>query len=349
VAAERRDVGLVARLVVALVASDDGLLRILVGEQLGDEQRRGGQADSLGGVACEADELLRRDAVRLVERHRQAELAVVPGDDRRPLAEAGVEHRLHAGRRLDLRQLRGHVGVARAVALVGDDLDAVLARDLDALAAHRLVEASRAGDQGELGELSLAQVGEDLLARHAVGVRRLEHPRPHRLDDADRAGERDERRPRLLGERDRGHRRPRRRAADDDVDLVLLEQPLGERARLLGVAAVVVDDELDPAPVDSAGAVQPLGEHLERLLLGIAEERGRTGDREEGADAKRLLGVRGARPEHACRRCRDEPQANEDADAFPGCHRCLPVGSRPPAAFKAAASRHVHSTRRTRW
>ena len=62
-AAEGRDVGLVARLVVALVGDDDRLLGVAVGEQLGDEQGRGGQANAFGGIAGETDELLRRDAV----------------------------------------------------------------------------------------------------------------------------------------------------------------------------------------------------------------------------------------------------------------------------------------------
>ena len=63
------------------------------------------------------------------------------------------------------------------------------------------------------------------------------------------------------------------RAADDDVDLVLLDQALGEGARLLGVAAVVVDDELELAAGTPPLALMLVDVQLERLLLGVAEER----------------------------------------------------------------------------
>ena len=107
--------------------------------------------------------------MRLIQRRGDAELAVVLGDDGRPLAEAGVKDRLHAGRRLDLGELRRHVGVAGAVGLVGDDLDAVLAGDFQAFGAHRAVEAAGARDERGLRDAE-AHVDEDLLARHAVGV-----------------------------------------------------------------------------------------------------------------------------------------------------------------------------------
>ena len=61
-----------------------------------------------------------------------------------------------------------------------------------------------------------------------------------------------------LDQRHRRHRGAGGRAADDDVDLVLLEQALGEGARLLGVAAVVVDDELQLAAEHAAVGVDAL-------------------------------------------------------------------------------------------
>ena len=109
----------------------------------------------------------------------------------------------------------------------------------------------------------------------------------------DRTGERDERRLRLLGERDRRHGGTGGRAADDDVDLVLLDQPLGERARLLGVAAVVVDDELQLAAGNAAARVDALDVHLERLLLGVAQKRRGSGHGKKRADPDRLLRKRG--------------------------------------------------------
>jgi hypothetical protein len=179
--------------------------------------------------------------------------------------------------------------IGGAVGLVGDHLDAVLGCDLQALAAHRLVEAAAARDQRHLRQFARLQVDEDLLARHAVGVRGLEDPFPGRFDDPDGTGERDERRLRLFDQRHHGHRRAGRRAADDHVDPVLLEQPLGEGACLVGVAAVVVGDELELAAQHAALGVDALDDHLQRLLLGVAEEGRRSGHGQESTDADRLL------------------------------------------------------------
>ena len=290
VAAEGRHVGLEARFVVPLVGADDGFLRVAVGQQFGHQQRRGGQAHAFGGRSGELDVLLGGDAVRLVQRQRQTDLPVVASHYRRPLTETGVEHRLSAAG-ADLGQLRGHVGVGGPVGLVGHHLDAVPGCDFQALAAHRLVEAAAARDQRHLRQLARLQVDEDLLAGHAVGVRRLEDPFLGRLDDHHGAGERDERRLRLFDQRHHRHRRAGRRAADDHVDPVLLEQPLGEGACLFGVAAVVVGDELQHAAEHSALGVDAFDDHLQSLLLGVAEECRRSGHGQKGADADRLLGA----------------------------------------------------------
>ena len=132
--------------------------------------------------------------------------------------------------------------------------------------------------------LRLLEVGEDLLARHLVGVRRLEHPLAHRLDDLDGAGKRDERDLRLLEQRHHGQRRAGGGAADHGDDLVLLDQAGGEGARGVGVGAVVVDDELQLLAVHAALGVDLVDVHFERLLLGIAEERGRPRDRKNSAN-----------------------------------------------------------------
>ena len=75
-----------------------------------------------------------------------------------------------------------------------------------------------------------------------------------------------------------------RGAADHRFDLVLLDQAGREGARLVGVAAVVIDDELDLLAVDAALLVDLVDIHFQRLLLGIAEEGGGSGHRQQGAD-----------------------------------------------------------------
>ena len=226
----------------------------------------------------------------LVERQADGELLVVAGDDRRALAEAGVEDGLHAGGVLDVGELRGHVGVGGAVALVGDDLDAVLADHLEALLAHRGAEAVGAGDHADLGDALRLHVLEDLLAGHAVGVRGLEHPLLDRVDDLDGAGERDERDLGVLGGRDDRHGGAGGGAADDRDDLVVLDQAGGEGARLVRVAAVVVERQRDLLAVDAAGGVQLLDQHPQGLRLRVAEEGGGAGLGDRGAEAD--LGAR---------------------------------------------------------
>src|SRR5450755_968218 len=188
------------------------------------EDRRRRQANTLGGVTGELDEFLRRDAVRLVQRHGEAELLVVLGDDCRPLSEAGIQQCLYPRRRLDFGQLGRHVGVSGTVGLVGDDLNAVTAGDFQAFAMHRLVESSGTRYQRELRQLARAHILEDLLAGHAVGMRRLEDPLLDRLDNDHRSRQRNEGYLRLLRQRNHGHGGPGGRATDDRIDLVLLDK-----------------------------------------------------------------------------------------------------------------------------
>ncbi len=292
-AAEGRDIALVARLVVALVGRDDGLLRVAGRQQVGHQQGGCGQAHAVGGRARQLDVFLRSDAVRLVQRQRQADLAVVARDDRRALAEAGVQHRLRAAG-ADLRELRRHVGVGRAVGLVGDELDAVLGCDLQALAAHRLVEAAGARNQRHLGQLARLQVGEDLLAGHAISVRRLEDPLLDRLDDhrpPRRARRKAPALPRPAAPPPSSCRWSSRRRS---------RRPCPARAGAWRRCAPSRrrrhrrSDELQLAAEHAALGIDALDHHLERLLLRVAEEGRRPGDREEGADANRLLRQRAA-------------------------------------------------------
>src|ERR1043165_2382371 len=53
---------------------------------------------------------------------------------------------------------------------------------------------------------------------------------------------------------------------------------------LMSACAVVIDEQLHLLAVDAAFGVDLGHIHLQRLLLGIAEERGRAGDREHRAD-----------------------------------------------------------------
>ena len=118
------------------ICNDNRFLRVAVRKLLGHQQRRGRQPHAVGGGAGKVDELLRGDAVALIERQRDAELPVIAGHNRRPLAEARIYHGLHASLALDVGELRGHVAVARSVGFLVRDGDAGLGRNRHALVAH---------------------------------------------------------------------------------------------------------------------------------------------------------------------------------------------------------------------
>src|SRR5215211_1033834 len=123
-------------------------------------------------------------------------------------------------------------------------------------------------------------------------MRRLIDELAHRLDDLDRAAERDEGDLRLLEHRDHRERGAGDRAADHGDYLVVLDEARREGAGLVGVGAVVIDDELELLAVDAALGVHLLDIHLDRLLLGLAEEGRRAGDGKHGADLEGVLRVR---------------------------------------------------------
>src|SRR5437763_421405 len=78
------------------VGNDNRLLRVIIGKLLCHEQRRGRQPHAVGGGTGELDELLRSHPVALIKRQRNSQLPVIAGDDCRALAEARIDHRLHA-------------------------------------------------------------------------------------------------------------------------------------------------------------------------------------------------------------------------------------------------------------
>jgi hypothetical protein len=147
----------------------------------------------------------------------------------------------------------------------------------------------------DLGQAAVLHVPEDLIHCHPVGVRRLEDPLLDRVDDDAGTGQRDEGHARFLDQLDDGHGRTGGRAADDEVDLVLLEQALDGGHGLLGVVLGVVVDQLQRPAEHAARRVDLLHVHLQGLELGIAQERGRAGHRQERADLDRLGGLNAAK------------------------------------------------------
>src|SRR6516162_3745633 len=125
----------------------------------------------------------------LIERVLDPELPIVAGDDGWALPEARADDRLDARRRLDLRELRGHVAVGRTVGLLVCDSDARFWCHSDALIAHRLAECIGARNQSHSHKLTVLQIVENFFTGHSVAMRSLEDPFAHRLDNLHRAGQ----------------------------------------------------------------------------------------------------------------------------------------------------------------
>jgi hypothetical protein len=100
---------------------------------------------------------------------------------------------------------------------------------------------------------------------------------------------RDERHLRFLEHWDHRHRRTRGRTADHGNDLVVFDQTGREGAGLVGVAAVVVDHQLDLLASHSASGVDLLDVHAQRLVFWLTQKRRRSRHRQHRSDLDRLL------------------------------------------------------------
>src|SRR5262245_45725394 len=87
-------------------------------------------------------------------------------------------------------------------------------------------------------------------------MRRLEVPLLDRRHCLDRAGEIDQWDFSVFRERDDRHGGRGGRAGEQGIDLVLLDQTGRKGAGLVGIAAVVVDEQLDRFAVDAALALR---------------------------------------------------------------------------------------------
>src|SRR5208282_1292904 len=285
------------------VGETGGFLRIAVGELVSDEEGRRRQLHAIGALASTVDELFRGRAVIMIENGRDPELAEVLGNDHGRSAEAAEEYGFNPGGRFEFGELRGHVLVVLAVGLDTHHGNTKFIEKLGILGVReaRLVEPAIPSDQADLAQAVFLHVRVNLFDCEAIGMRGLEHPLLHGIDDYGSATERDEGDLRALDEGYCSHGIARRAAADDEIDLVVLDKPARERRRLTCVPARVVSDELELAAEDTAACVDLLDVKLERLLLGIAQERGRTRHREKGTDLDRLIGSRYPRSKDRCR------------------------------------------------
>src|SRR6516165_7389908 len=199
----------------------------------------------------------------LIERILDPKLAIIAGDNCWALPEARTDDCLDTRRRLDLRELRGHVAVGRTVGLLVRDSDARFWRHSDALIAHRFAKGIGARNQSHSRKLATLEIIEDFFTRHPVGMRSLEDPLAHRLDDLHRARQ----------YRNHCQCGASRRSADHGGDFVFFDEARGKSARRIGIAAVVIDDQLKLLAVNPTLAVYVFDIQVQRFSLWIAEER----------------------------------------------------------------------------
>ena len=185
--------------------------------------------------------------------------------------------------RLDARDQRPELPVGDRVLVLLGDLDAELRRGLLEARRERLAEVVLQRQQDD--PLLLEVVADELRAAatlHLADAGGTER-KVARLGDVgmDRVG-RDVRDPVLLEDRRRGARGARVTARHRNLHAVLPDQLVGDRHRLLGLALVVVHDELELAAVHAAGAVKLLDRELGAELGGLAVGRGGTGQAARG-------------------------------------------------------------------
>ena len=92
IAAEGGNLQVIFALKCRLVGCHDTLLRIAIGQNVGDQQCRPRQPHALCRVSSgQLDEAVGGNAVALIEWQFDTELGLVAGDDRRALTKAGIK------------------------------------------------------------------------------------------------------------------------------------------------------------------------------------------------------------------------------------------------------------------
>ena len=218
--------------------------------------------------------------------------------------------------RLDLEQVRAEVEV---VLLHLDLIDRV---GLEVLL-HVVLELLHERDARTVGRVQVGDVLADVLAEvlairarvEALGHGHAEDPLAALLRDRRVGRHRDDLRDLLL-RRDVGDGHGDRAAGgtQDQVHLVLVDEPVDVRDALVGLALVVEQDHLDFRAVDAALGVDRLHHALRDVSVGNP---GLDQHPQRDADADRLvLRYRGLRLEGGAQQrdghCRAEPRANSD-------------------------------------
>ncbi len=148
---------------------------------------------------------------------------------------------------------------------------------------------------------------------------RFEDPLLDRFGDDDGGSQGNEGNLGPLDQRHHGHGRSGRRSTDDDVDVVVADEAFDRRLCFLRIGPDVVVDQFDLAAEHPAAFVDLGHIGLEGLDLGIAEERGRSGDRKKTTDADGAGGVHLGRREdnRAYGQGRQKPGNHVDGNSLP--------------------------------
>jgi hypothetical protein len=227
---------------------------------------------ALDRVAADLGELGRVPAVAADERRLDAELPGLAEEVAGLGVVAGEEHRLRAGV-LDRLQLRGHVGVATGVRLLGGDGAAELDEGLLEVAGQALrVRLRLVVEDGDLVGLQVlaGELRRDV-ALEGVDEADAEDHVAELRDAHVRRRRRDHRHAVLLGDAAAGERRRRRDLAEDGDDLLVVDEAGDDGAGLGRLRRGVEGDQLDRAALHAAGGVALLDGELDAVVRRDAE------------------------------------------------------------------------------
>ena len=115
-------------------------------------------------------------------------------------------------------------------------------------------------------------------------MRRLEGEGTHGLDDFNRTCERDEGDLRIFRNRHHSHGRACGGATNDCDYAVIFNETRCESAGLIGVAAIIIQEEAQLLAFYAALGVDFINQHLQRLCFGITQERSRASFGDSRAD-----------------------------------------------------------------
>ena len=271
-----------------------------VRQQVGHHHRPHRHPGAVAGGATDAQEIVVGHAVVEVDLALEAAFAQRARRHRRRRA-GGAHHHGVGGGADQFQRLRHRRGVGGREAFLADDLDAVLPGGLFHFHPESLAQGVVEADEGQLPDAVGGGVAGDALGHQGIGMWRLEDPAAlvvHRIDQARRRGQRDNRGGAAGHGVQHGHGIGGGGGADDEVGLVFRDQLVRIADRAGGVGGVVQHHVFDLDAADLGG------QQADGVAFGNAQRGLGAGGGQGGADLHLRQRGRGARHQQGRQRGR---------------------------------------------